>query len=73
MNIYEQGLIINPFINHVLEEQFGFRLRQQVLEGLGWKIYRIWSQEWFKNCRHEVERLKLYLEEETDREIYLGI
>ncbi len=24
------------------------RLRQQVLEGLGWKIYRIWSQEWFK-------------------------
>lgn len=49
------------------------RLRQQVLEGLGWKIYRIWSQEWFKNRRHEVERLKLYLEEETKREIYLGI
>lgn len=25
------------------------RLRQQVLEGLGWKIYRIWSQDWFGN------------------------
>jgi very-short-patch-repair endonuclease len=25
------------------------RLRQQVLEGLGWKISRIWSTDWFKN------------------------
>lgn len=24
-------------------------LRQQVLEGLGWKIRRIWSTDWFKN------------------------
>ncbi|OZQ62773.1 hypothetical protein CA600_21150 [Paenibacillus sp. VTT E-133280] len=38
------------------------RLRQQVLEGLGWKIYRIWSQEWFKKRRFEVNRLENYLE-----------
>ena len=25
------------------------RLRQQVLEGLGWKIHRIWSTDWFRN------------------------
>lgn len=38
------------------------RLRQQILEGLGWKIYRIWSQEWFKKRRFEVNRLENYLE-----------
>lgn len=38
------------------------RLRQQVLEGLGWKIYRIWSQEWFKKRKFEIERLKHRLE-----------
>ncbi|MCP3776175.1 DUF4011 domain-containing protein [Paenibacillus sp. MZ04-78.2] len=38
------------------------RLRQQVLEGLGWKIYRIWSQEWFKKRRFEITRLKNHLE-----------
>lgn len=25
------------------------RLKQQVLEGLGWKIRRIWSTDWFRN------------------------
>jgi len=34
------------------------RLRQQVLGSLGWKIYRIWSQEWFKKRRFEIARLK---------------
>jgi len=24
------------------------RLRQQVLEGLGWRIHRVWSTEWFR-------------------------
>ena len=27
------------------------RLRQQVLEGLGWRIYRIWSTDWYRNAR----------------------
>lgn len=33
------------------------RLRQQILEGMGWKFYRIWSTDWFKNTAIEKERL----------------
>ena len=32
------------------------RLRQQVLEGLGWKIHRIWSTDWFRHQDREVEK-----------------
>jgi very-short-patch-repair endonuclease len=38
------------------------RLRQQVLEELGWKIHRIWSTDWFRNARREVDRLAQRLE-----------
>lgn len=33
------------------------RLRQEILENLGWKIYRIWSTDWFKSRKREIERL----------------
>jgi very-short-patch-repair endonuclease len=33
------------------------RLRQEVLESLGWKIHRIWSTEWFRSKDKEVARL----------------
>lgn len=33
------------------------RLRQQVLESMGWKIHRIWSQDWFKNKKIETEKI----------------
>ena len=33
------------------------RLRQSVLEGLGWRFHRIWSTEWFRNQSAEEERL----------------
>ena len=39
------------------------RLRQQVLESLGWTIYRVWSTDWFRvrtgnspKCRHSSKR-----------------
>ena len=32
------------------------RLRQQVLEGLGWKFHRIWSTDWFQNPKGELEK-----------------
>jgi very-short-patch-repair endonuclease/flagellar biosynthesis GTPase FlhF len=32
------------------------RLRQAVLEGLGWKIHRIWSTDWFRHPEHELQR-----------------
>lgn len=34
------------------------RLRQAVLEGLGWRFHRIWSTDWFRNAHKETERLK---------------
>ncbi len=33
------------------------RLRQQVLEGIGWKIHRIWSTDWFRNPDQELKRV----------------
>lgn len=38
------------------------RLRQSVLEGLGWRFHRIWSTEWFRNSGAEVVRLKEAIE-----------
>ena len=32
------------------------RLRQQVLEGLGWRIHRIWSTDWFRNPNQELRK-----------------
>lgn len=32
------------------------RLRQAVLETLGWRLHRIWSTDWFRNPRTETER-----------------
>jgi hypothetical protein len=34
------------------------RLRQDVLEHLGWRFHRIWSTDWFYNRRAEIERLR---------------
>lgn len=33
------------------------RLRQQVLEAIGWRIYRVWSTDWFRNPERELKRL----------------
>ncbi len=33
------------------------RLRQEILERMGWKFYRIWSTDWFRN--KSVEQLRL--------------
>jgi superfamily I DNA and/or RNA helicase len=38
------------------------RLRQEVLERLSWKIYRIWSTDWFRNPRAEFQRLTTALD-----------
>ena len=52
------------------------RLRQSVLEGLGWRFHRIWSTDWFRDPQKESVRLKdsidralrFYEEEETHAE-----
>ncbi|WP_241909651.1 DUF3320 domain-containing protein [Vibrio breoganii] len=33
------------------------RIRQGVLEGLGWRFHRIWSTDWFRNRHKESQRL----------------
>ena len=33
------------------------RLRQSVLEGLGWRIHRIWSTDWFRNPEQELNKV----------------
>lgn len=33
------------------------RLRQEILERMGWKFYRIWSTDWFRNKSVEQDRL----------------
>ena len=33
------------------------RLRQDILEDLGWRFHRIWSTDWFYRRQAEVERL----------------
>ena len=33
------------------------RLRQEILEGMGWKFYRIWSTDWFRNKNIEKDLL----------------
>lgn len=38
------------------------RLRQDVLEHLGWRFHRIWSTDWFYNRKAEMERLKMALD-----------
>lgn len=32
------------------------RLRQEVLEGLGWRIHRIWSTDWYRSPDKELEK-----------------
>lgn len=39
------------------------RLRQHVLEGLGWRIHRIWSTDWWLDAQRELEKLQARLEE----------
>ena len=37
-------------------------LRQQILEGLGWTIYRIWSTDWFRDPDGQTRKLLSFIE-----------
>ena len=39
------------------------RLREEVLIGLKWSIYRIWSTDWFANPEHEFTRLLAHIDQ----------
>ena len=38
------------------------RIRQSVLEGMGWRIYRIWSTDWFGDPSRELAKLLTQLD-----------
>nr|BFF27109.1 hypothetical protein GCM10025732_50740 [Glycomyces mayteni] len=42
-------------------------LRQQVLQGLGWKLYRAWSVNWYNDEEAELNRLLAWIRSVTDR------
>ena len=44
------------------------RLRQKILKGLGWEIYRIWSTDWFSDPDREFARLLAHLKQRLDTE-----
>lgn len=37
-------------------------IRQSVLEGLGWRIYRVWSTDWFADAARETAKLVSWLD-----------
>ncbi|MEW2912300.1 DUF4011 domain-containing protein [Leisingera sp. JC11] len=43
------------------------RLRQEVLEDLGWHFHRIWSTDWFNDPRTQVERLREAIDAALER------
>jgi very-short-patch-repair endonuclease len=42
------------------------RLRQQVLEGLGWTLYRVWSTDWYNHQDNETEKLVNFIEQQAE-------
>jgi hypothetical protein len=47
--------------HHALWARERDRLRQDVLENMGWRFYRIWSTDWFYRRFAEIERLGKFL------------
>ncbi len=42
------------------------KLRQMILEGLGWRLHRIWSTDWWHDAEKEMAQLLLRLKESQD-------
>ncbi len=45
------------------------RLRQHVLESLGWKLHRIWSTDWWFSAERELEKLHARLQAAVAEEV----
>ncbi|QNK60986.1 DUF3320 domain-containing protein [Pedobacter sp. PAMC26386] len=43
------------------------RLRRQVLETIGWKIFKVWSTEWYRNPERELQRLIAAIEKAKEQ------
>jgi len=42
------------------------RLREEVLVGLGWRLHRIWSTDWFTDPVNEAERMRSAIEQRME-------
>ena len=47
------------------------RLRQEILEGLGWRLHRIWSTDWFRNPQREIDKLLAAINEAKNGSIII--
>jgi very-short-patch-repair endonuclease len=47
------------------------RLRQQILEGLGWQIYRVWSTDWYRDPSRSQQSLIEHIEKAKKSKIHL--
>tara|TARA_B100001146_G_scaffold197379_1_gene186194 strand:- start:158 stop:508 length:351 start_codon:yes stop_codon:yes gene_type:complete len=45
------------------------RLRQEILEGLGWTIFRIWSTDWFNDAEAETTKLINFIEDKVKKKL----
>lgn len=45
------------------------RLRQSILENLGWNIHRVWSTDWFKDRKRETEKIVARVQEILHKEL----
>ncbi|MGE0529674.1 MAG: DUF3320 domain-containing protein, partial [Bdellovibrionales bacterium] len=43
------------------------KLREAVLEDLGWQLHRIWSTDWWTNPTQQIEKLETVLEDATGK------
>jgi very-short-patch-repair endonuclease len=49
------------------------RLRQEVLEGLGWRLHRIWGTDWFRNPQRETNKLLASINAAKDKALGLKV
>ena len=45
------------------------RLRQQVMEDMGWNLYHVWSTDWFRHPAREIKRLLAAVEQSKKNEV----
>lgn len=48
------------------------RIRQSILEGLGWNIYRVWSTDWFADPSRETAKLLAWLDVKREHALRTG-
>jgi very-short-patch-repair endonuclease len=48
------------------------RIRQSILEGLGWRIFRVWSTDWIRNPDIQISRILFAYEQASASQVEAG-